>query len=169
MPTYEFHHILPLKRPQKAQLAQAVTDWHAVTFRAPRFVVNCRFISARDIPAEDSYIGGRVLNCNKLFVSLRSRIRRTPEQYLSMTKTLQRMWDEAVQDSAHIGSGKELKDVFIMGTIDSTLKRGWFLPMPGHFEKWVKENTKGFQKQAETGDTFFEDLVQEIGDRPEFQ
>lgn len=131
MPIYEFYHILPLTAAQKSALARAVTDWHASTFRAPRFIVNSRFISTRDTPDEDNYIGAEPFKSNRLVVSLRSGAGRTEEQYQSMTKVLQNIWNEVVKSANCAGkeSDKELKDIFIMGTIDSAMERGWFLPM----------------------------------------
>lgn len=100
--------------------------------------MNCHFTNTVDIPDEDNYVGGKPFRSNKLFVSLRSGAGRTEEQYQSMTKTLQRMWNEAVGEDAGNGSDKELKDVFILGTIDSALERGWFLPMVSAYSLGVK-------------------------------
>ncbi|KIW13328.1 hypothetical protein PV08_08516 [Exophiala spinifera] len=169
MPIYEFHHILPLSPIQKSRLARVVTDWHSFTFRAPRFIVNCRFVDTRSVPSEDNYVGGKPFKSNRLFVSLRSGTGRTEEQYIDMTRKLQAMWNETVQDVPAPSVEKELKDVFIMGTLDSAFERGWFLPMPGKFENWVKEHTPDFQKLAESGDPVFKDLLEEIKERPEFQ
>ncbi|EXJ87439.1 hypothetical protein A1O3_04399 [Capronia epimyces CBS 606.96] len=167
MPIYEFHHVLPLTAAHKSKLARAVTDWHSFTFRAPRFIVNCRFVDIQKLPSEDNYIGGKPFKSNKLFVSLRSGSGRTEEQYITMTQKLQAMWNGAVQDlEAEVE--KDLKDIFILGTLDSAMERGWFLPMPGKFESWVKDNRPGFQKLADAGDLIFKDLMEEIEARPEF-
>jgi len=122
MPTYEFHHIIPLTSAQKGTLASLVTDWHAFTFRAPRFIVNCRFVDIRAAPLEDNYIGGKPFKSNKLFVSLRSGTGRTEEQYANMTGKLIDMWHEAVKGTP--SPDNELKDVFAMGTLDSAYARG---------------------------------------------
>jgi phenylpyruvate tautomerase PptA (4-oxalocrotonate tautomerase family) len=127
MPTYEFHHIIHLTAAQKGTLARLVTNWHASTFRAPRFIVNCRFVDIQSAPLEDNYIGGKPFKSNKLFVSLRSGTGRTEEQYAAMTKTLVDMWHEAVKGTP--SPEHELKDVLVMGTLDSAFERGWFLPM----------------------------------------
>ncbi len=195
MPIYEFHHGLSLTATQKSKLARAVTDWHSFTFRAPRFIVNCRFIDLQKLPTEDNYVGGKPFKSNKLFVSLRSGTGRTEEQYKSMTQKLQEIWNEAMVDVEAPALEKDLKDVFIMGTLDSALERGWFLPMvcficfslssshvplsgrmtgslsvqPGKFEAWIREHTPEFRKLADQGDPVFKDLLEEIKARPEFQ
>ena len=103
MPIYEFQHVLPLSAGQKSRLARAVTDWHSFTFRAPRFIVNCRFVDTRSLPSEDNYVGGKPFKGNRLFVSLRSGTGRTEEQYMDMTRKLQAMWSEAVQGAQAAG------------------------------------------------------------------
>jgi len=169
MPIYEFHHVLPFTASKKSQLARAVTDWHSFTFRAPRFIVNCRFVDIQKLPSEDNYVGGKPFKSNKLFVSLRSGTGRTEEQYQGMIQKLQGLWNEAVTDIEAPALDKDLKDVFIMGTIDSALERGWFLPMPGKFEAWVREHTPEFRKLADGGDPVFKDLLEEIQEKSEFQ
>lgn len=152
--------------------------------------MNSRFINTGDTPDEDNYIGGEPFKSNRLMVSLRSGAGRTEAQYQSMTKALQSIWDEVVEGGDCTGkeSEKELKDIFIMGTIDSAMERGWFLPMvrllfsrnlerntltdlllqPGQFENWVKKNTVEFQKLADEGDPVFKNLAEEIKERSEF-
>ncbi|KAF6824355.1 hypothetical protein CMUS01_10271 [Colletotrichum musicola] len=152
MPSYEFHHILPLTRAHKATLARAVTDWHATTFKAPRFI-----------------IGGLAMKTNRLDIFLRSGTSRTAQQYQDITTKLVSIWDEAVKDvQTAAESDKELKDVFIMGVFDSALERGFFLPMPGKLEEWVLENKPEFQKRADAGDETFKGLLK-VAERPEFQ
>lgn len=132
MPSYEFQHILPLTRAHKATLARAITDWHATTFNAPRFIVNCKFTDIRAQSPDDSWVGGLAMKTNRLDVFLRSGTGRTAQQYQDITTKVVSIWDEAVKDvQTAAESDKELKDVFIMGDIDSALERGFFLPMVG--------------------------------------
>jgi phenylpyruvate tautomerase PptA (4-oxalocrotonate tautomerase family) len=131
MPIYEFQHVLALTAAQKASLARLVTEWHSNTFKSPRFIVNCRFVDIRDQRAEDNYIGGKPFKSNRLFVSLRSGTGRTEQALADMTRKIQSLWDEAVQDIQAPAQDKNLIDVFIMGILDSALERGWFLPMVG--------------------------------------
>ncbi|KAK1638876.1 putative oxalocrotonate tautomerase enzyme-domain-containing protein [Colletotrichum phormii] len=168
MPTYEFHHILPLGRSQKANLARLITDWHATTFKAPRFIVNCRFIDIRAANTEDFWVGGHELKTNKLMITLRSGTGRTEEQYKRITTKLVSMWNELTKDIQASEREKELRDVFVMGVFDSAYERGFFLPMPGKFEPWVAENETEFQKLANGCDVVFKDLIQEIQERPGF-
>ncbi|RFU29398.1 hypothetical protein B7463_g6941, partial [Scytalidium lignicola] len=165
MPLYEFEHAIRLAASQKHTLAKAITDWHAMTFNAPRFIVGCRFIDISQGPLSETYIGGQPSKINRLFISLRSGTGRTPAQLEDMTHKLVKIWDEIV------GTSKEaqLRGVYIKGTIDSALEGGFMLPMPGKFEQWVKDNTENFKKLADAGDTDFIGLMKEIETRPEFQ
>lgn len=129
MPLYEFHHILPLTGAEKSRLARHITDWHATTFKAPRFIVNCRFIDIRASNIEDFWVGGRQLKTNKLMITLRSGTGRTAEQYAGITTKLISFWNDSVEGAQVTQKEKELKDVFIMGSYDSAFERGFFLPM----------------------------------------
>lgn len=129
MPTYEFHHILPLTTVHKSRLASLITDWHATTFKAPRFIVNCRFVDIRASSTENFWVGGRQLKTNRLMITLRSGTGRTQEQYASITNKLVSLWNTSTEDIQGNQQEKELKDVFIMGSYDSAFERGFFLPM----------------------------------------
>ncbi|KAF9882509.1 hypothetical protein CkaCkLH20_00545 [Colletotrichum karsti] len=169
MPSYEFQHILPLTRVHKATLARVITDWHATTFKAPRFIVNCKFLDIRAQSSDDNWVGGSAIKTNKLNIFLRSGTGRTDQQYRDITTKMVSIWNDVVKDVQAAESDKELKDVFIMGVYDSALERGFFLPMPGKFEEWVVKNKNEFQKLADGGDEIFKGLLKEIAERPEFQ
>ncbi|KAI8691879.1 hypothetical protein LRP88_09140 [Fusarium phalaenopsidis] len=169
MPLYEFHHILPLTGAEKSRLARLITDWHATTFKAPRFIVNCRFVDIRASNTEDFWVGGRQLKTNKLMIMLRSGTGRTAEQYVGITTKLISFWNDSIQEVQATRKEKELKDVFIMGSYDSAFERGFFLPMPGKFEEWVAGNEAEFRELASGGDEIFQDLVEELETRPEFK
>ncbi|CAG9948561.1 unnamed protein product [Clonostachys rosea f. rosea IK726] len=169
MPCYEFNHVLPLTRAHKATLARVITDWHATTFKAPRFIVNCKFVDIRAQSSDDNWIGGLPMKTNKLNIFLRSGTGRTDQQYQGITNKLVSIWDEVIKDIQAVESEKELKDVFVMGVFDSALERGFFLPLPGAFEQWVAKNKPEFQKLADGGDETFKGLLKEIAERPEFQ
>ncbi|RTE78024.1 hypothetical protein BHE90_007484 [Fusarium euwallaceae] len=169
MPLYEFHHILPLTGVEKSRLARLITDWHATTFKAPRFIVNCRFVDIRASNTEDFWVGGRQLKTNKLMITLRSGTCRTAEQYAGITTKLVSFWNDSIKEVQATQKEKELKDVFIMGSYDSAFERGFFLPMPGKFEEWVVKNQAEFRELASGGDEIFQDLVEELETRPEFK
>jgi phenylpyruvate tautomerase PptA (4-oxalocrotonate tautomerase family) len=180
---YNFELAIKLSQTQKMALVRRITDWHATTFRAPRFIVNVRFIDVTQGPLSDSYVGGVPRNINRLFVSLRSGTSRTQEQLEGMADKLEGFWNETVgKDSIT----KQLKGVFIMGEIDVAKEAGFHLPLvsltlrmtetslltlrqPGHFEQWVKDNTDEFKRMAEEGDPDAQQVVEEIETRPEFQ
>lgn len=185
MPLYEFEHLVRLSASQKSSIAEAVTHWHTTTFKAPRYIVGCRFIDVSHGPLSDLYIGGVPKQQNRLFVSLRSGTGRTAEQLEGMTNSLLGIWNSVV------GSSKdaELRAVFVQGVIDSAFEGGFMLPMvssirrpasmfnnrltvfdqPGKFEQWVKDHTADFRKLADAGDDDFIGLIKEIAERPEFQ
>ncbi|CAH0057873.1 unnamed protein product [Clonostachys solani] len=169
MPMYEFHHILAITKAQKSNISRAITEWHAATFKAPRFIVNCRFVDIRADHPDNNWVGGLPMKTNKLMITLRSGTGRTEQQYRDITNKVVSLWDEAVKDSQANDREKELKDVFIMGTFDSAMERGFFLPLPGKFEEWVAKSKPEFQKLADGGDEIFQGLLKEIEERPEFQ
>ncbi|KAK5988385.1 hypothetical protein PT974_12537 [Cladobotryum mycophilum] len=166
MPTYHFEHVIKLSQAQKLTLARSITDWHATTFKAPRFIVNVRFIDVSQGLFSDTYVGGVPRQINKLWVSLRSGTTRTQTQYQAMSDKLESIWNEAVGKDSR---AKQLNGVLIMGNIDSAKEAGFHLPMPGYFEQWVKDNTDEFRRLAEEGDPDAEQVVEEINTRPEFQ
>jgi phenylpyruvate tautomerase PptA (4-oxalocrotonate tautomerase family) len=186
MPLYHFEHVIQLSGAQKLALARAITDWHATTFNAPRFIVNCRFVDVSHGPLSDTYVGGNPRKINKLFISLRSGAGRTQEQLEGIADKLTDMWTTVIGNDTR---EKQLRGVYIMGILDSATEAGFHLPMvryfesfrrtsvtnlstlvqPGHFEEWVKKNTSTFQKLAEAGDPDSVQVVEEIKTRPEFQ
>lgn len=125
MPIYKFEHVIPLSRSQKTGLAQSITDWHATTFKAPRFIVNVRFVDVSQGVLADSYIGGAQRQTNRLFVSLRSGAGRTESQLQGMSDKLESLWDLAVGKSR----SNQLRGVFIMGHLDSAKEAGFHLPL----------------------------------------
>ncbi|KAF7553405.1 hypothetical protein G7Z17_g3635 [Cylindrodendrum hubeiense] len=166
MPLYEFEHAIRLTVTQRQALASAITDYHALTFNAPRFIVNCRFVDVSQGPLSNTFVGGQPSQINRLFVSLRSGTGRTPAQLQGLSDKLESIWDEVV------GKGpreQRLRGIYIKGTLDAAKEGGFHLPMPGHFEQWVKDNTEEFKKLAAAGDPDFIQLVKEIRTRPVFQ
>jgi len=125
MPIYKFEHVIPLSRSQKTGLAQAITDWHATTFKAPRFIVNVRFVDVSQGVLSDSYIGGAQRQTNRHFVSLRSGTGRTESQLQGISDKLESLWDSAVGKSR----SNQLRGVFILGHIESAKEAGFHLPL----------------------------------------
>ncbi len=126
MPIYHFEHAITLSQAQKLALVKVITDWHATTFRAPRFIVNVRFVNVSSGLLSDTYVGGVPRQINRLFVSLRSGAGRTQSQLESIADKLEGFWNETV------GTGlieKQLRGVFIQGTLDSAKESGFHLPL----------------------------------------
>ncbi len=126
MPLYHFEHIIRLSGPQKLALARAITDWHAITFRAPRFIVNVRFVDVSQGLLSDTYVGGEPRQINRLFLSLRSGTGRTQSQLQGMADKLTGIWKEVVGTDS---DENQLRGVYIMGVLDSAMEAGFHLPM----------------------------------------
>ena len=131
MPLYDFQHVIRLTAGQKTALAKAITDFHSTTFKAPRFIVGCRFVDTSQGPLSDVFVGGEPRKINRLFVSLRSGTGRPQEVLEDMTHKLIAIWNGIV------GSSKEaeLRAVFIKGTLDSAMEGGFMLPMVSMSDK----------------------------------
>ena len=127
MPIYHFEHAVQLSKTQRLALARAVTDWHATTFKAPRFIVNCRFVDVSHGPLSDTYVGGVPRQINRLFLSLRSGAGRTPAQLEGIADKLTGIWNEVVLPGSTLE--KQLRAVYVMGTLDSAKEAGFHLPM----------------------------------------
>ncbi|KAL7789158.1 hypothetical protein V8C37DRAFT_386867 [Trichoderma ceciliae] len=121
MPIYHFELATKLTQTQKLALVRTITDWHAITFKSPRFIVNVRFVDASQGFLADSYIGGAQRQINRLFVSLRSGAGRSQEALEGMADKLESFWNETVgRDSI----AKQLRGVFIMGELDVAKEAG---------------------------------------------
>lgn len=126
MPIYEFEHAIRLTVTQRQALATAITDYHALTFNAPRYIVNCRFIDVSQGPLSNTFVGGQPSQINRLFVSLRSGTGRTHAQLQGLSDKLESIWDGVV------GKGtreQQLRGIYIKGTLDVAKEGGFHLPM----------------------------------------
>jgi phenylpyruvate tautomerase PptA (4-oxalocrotonate tautomerase family) len=126
MPIYHFELATRLTQTQKLALVRTITDWHAITFKSPRFIVNVRFVDVSQGFLADSYIGGVQRQINRLFVSLRSGTSRSQAALEGMADKLEGFWNETVgKDSI----AKQLRGVFIMGELDVAKEAGFHLPL----------------------------------------
>lgn len=126
MPIYHFELATKLTQTQKLALVRTITDWHATTFKSPRFIVNVRFVDVSQGFLADSYIGGTQRHINRLFVSLRSGAGRSQQALEGMADKLESFWNETVgRDSIT----KQLRGVFIMGELDVAKEAGFHLPL----------------------------------------
>jgi phenylpyruvate tautomerase PptA (4-oxalocrotonate tautomerase family) len=125
MPVYEFEHVIRLVASQKTALAKAITDWHATSFNAPRYIVQCRFIDISQRPLSEIFVGGQPRKINRLSVSLRSGSGRTQEQLEAMTNKLVTMWNGIAGSTPEA----QLRTVYIKGTLDAAFEGGFHLPM----------------------------------------
>lgn len=126
MPIYEFEHAIRLSVTQRQALATAITDYHALTFNAPRYIVNCRFIDVSQGPLSNTFVGGQPSQINRLFVSLRSGAGRTHAQLQGLSDKLESIWDGVV------GKGtreQQLRGIYIKGNLDVAKEGGFHLPM----------------------------------------
>ena len=129
MPIYHFEHVIQLSQPQRLALARTITDWHATTFKSPRFIVNVRFVDVSQGLLSDTYVGGELRHINRLFVHLRSGAGRTQPQLQGMADMLEGFWKETVGNDSF---QKQLRGVLILGDLDSAKESGFHLPMVCH-------------------------------------
>ncbi|KAL7955560.1 hypothetical protein V8C34DRAFT_291264 [Trichoderma compactum] len=126
MPMYHFELAIKLTQTQKLALVKKITDWHATTFRSPRFIVNVRFMDVTRGLLADTYIGGEQRQINRLFVSLRSGGGRTQEQLEGMADELEGFWNEAVGKDC---IATQLRGIFIKRELDVAKESGFHLPL----------------------------------------
>lgn len=137
MPIYHFELATKLTQTQKLALVRTITDWHATTFKSPRFIVNVRFVDVTQGLLADSYIGGTQRHINRLFISLRSGAGRSQQALEGMADKLESFWNETVgRDSIT----KQLRGVFIMGELDVAKEAGFHLPLVS-LEPWTRRLT----------------------------
>lgn len=126
MPMYHFELAIKLTQTQKLALVKKITDWHATTFRSPRFIVNVRFMDVTQGLLADTYVGGEQRQINRLFVSLRSGGGRTQEQLEGMADKLEGFWNEAVGKES---IATQLRGIFIKRELDVAKESGFHLPL----------------------------------------
>ena len=60
---------------------------------------------------------------------------------------------------------KQLRAIFILGTIIAGQEAGFSLPPAGGDRGWMKENMKGFERLAGEGDEEMREMIEEMGER----
>ena len=137
MPLYEFEHAIALTESQKQAIAHGITEFHATTFNAPRYIVNCRFIDISKGTLSDTFVGGKRRHINRLFVTLRSGTGRTADQLRVLIDSVNSVWDNIIGGS---GWENQLRSVYIKGSIDAAKEGGFHLPLVSFAPHSTSEN-----------------------------
>ncbi|RAK72266.1 uncharacterized protein BO72DRAFT_452816 [Aspergillus fijiensis CBS 313.89] len=166
MPLYEIEHSIPLDKPQRDALAQAITHIHTRQFTTPTLFVNIKFVDAR---TQHNYVAGRERSINRIIAYVRTGGSRTHADFEETSLRIAQAWDQIVNAGGKFGKERELSRVFVMGAIVAGLEHGVLLPRAGEDGKWLAQNTERFQELAEQGDEDFRELVEEIKGREDLR
>jgi len=171
---------------QKDKLAQAITKVHTSRFTTPSLFVNVRFI---DVQNESYYVGGKLHRTNRVKALVRAGGGRSQQGFDQLAREVKEAWDnvlletdaadgKATNHSGDIsgprvaipaGDERELKVVFITGTILAGVENGFTLPPAGGDVEWLKSNLVEFERLADEGHQDFIDLVAEIRSREDLK
>ncbi|PYI35647.1 hypothetical protein BP00DRAFT_411913 [Aspergillus indologenus CBS 114.80] len=69
MPLYEIEHSIPLDKPQRDALAQAITHIYTRQFTTPSLFVNVKFVDARN---QHNYVAGKERSINRIIAYVRT-------------------------------------------------------------------------------------------------
>ncbi|RAH81328.1 hypothetical protein BO86DRAFT_287976, partial [Aspergillus japonicus CBS 114.51] len=125
MPLYEIEHSIPLNKPQRDALAQAITHIHTRQFTTPSLFVNIKFVDARN---QHNYIAGKERSINRIIAYVRTGGSRTQTDFEETTLRIAEAWDRIVNEDKAAGKEQELSRVFVMGAIVAGLEHGVLLP-----------------------------------------
>ncbi|CAF9908803.1 hypothetical protein IMSHALPRED_007500 [Imshaugia aleurites] len=163
MPLYEIEHITPLSTHQKDDLARSITRVHSHLFTTPSLFVNVRFTPTA---SHDVYIGGKKRSLNRILAHVRPGGDRSAEVLNKLCAQITDAWNGILGDCA---GDRELRAVFVLGTIVAGSEAGFALPPAGEDKEWLKGNVKAFEKRAEAGDGEFADVLEEMRTREDLR
>ncbi|KAF6237260.1 hypothetical protein HO173_004729 [Letharia columbiana] len=169
MPLYEIEHITPLSSSQKDALARSITQIHSHLFTTPSLFVNVRFT---DTASHDVYVGGKKKSANRILAHVRPGGGRSVDDFNTLCARITESWDLIIlgrDAKGDRGRDRELRAVFILGTIVAGSEAGFALPAAGEDRKWLRENVGNFEQRAEAGDGEFGDLVEEMRRREDLK
>ena len=143
----------------------------------PRLFVNVEFHDASKIT---SFVAGKPLKTNRIVANVRHGPSRTRAHYDKLCESIEAAWTEAVGGRAgkqlqegpakdQVELEKELRAIFILGSIVAGSEAGFTVPAAGQDAVWIKENASRFVKLAEQGDQHMGDMVDELSKRDEFK
>ncbi|KAL6713405.1 hypothetical protein ACLMJK_008870 [Lecanora helva] len=188
MPAYEIEHTTPLSPSEKDQLAQAITDIHTRLFTTPSLFVNVRFVKVGDGGEEGEggyYVGGRKTSVNRILAHVRPGGDRSTAMFNQLTNDINAAWREIILRPHFPGKAngegggdkqqlqqqqqRELRAVFILGTIIAGSEAGFMLPPAGGDRQWLRDNADAFRAKAEKGDVDFQQLMREMETREDLR
>ncbi|KAF2101168.1 hypothetical protein NA57DRAFT_64081 [Rhizodiscina lignyota] len=161
MPMYDIEHIVPLTDAQQDKIAEAITKIHSEKFVTARLFVNVNF---KDISTMNTYVAGKRRPNNRIFANVRHGPSRTQEMYDALCADIESLWAEVVGSEGK----QELRGVFVLGSIVAGSEGGFSVPKAGQDEEWLEKNVLAFKKKADSGDTDFQGLLEDLRSRAVF-
>lgn len=99
---------------------------------------------------------------------LREGPSRTKADFDEVSQLISEAWDSIIASSS-ASAERKLGAVWILGGVLSAREQGFLVPRAGEEAQWVRENLAGFQKQAQSGNEVFADLVKDLEGREAFR
>ncbi|KAL4929091.1 uncharacterized protein BDV17DRAFT_262745 [Aspergillus undulatus] len=90
MPFYQIEHCIPLTKPQRHSLAQAITTIHTRKFAAPSLFANVRF---DDSSQSYNYVGGRECAINRIVGYVRAGGSRSKAEFDVVAMQILEAWN----------------------------------------------------------------------------
>ncbi|KAJ9607633.1 hypothetical protein H2200_007711 [Cladophialophora chaetospira] len=189
MPVYQILHSFPLTRHQKDLLAERITVLHSTEYLTPSLFVNVNFVASKS--TGDFYLAGKPYNGGKtapniISGTVRTSPKRTKERWEVFARRLEAAWYEVINGPKEQGEtnganghsvelskeerrARKLHLVGFNGVITG-IENGVILPSADDEGPWLKKNLSYFKEQAELyDDEPFQDLLQELKDRPDLK
>lgn len=102
---------------------------------------------------------------NRIIANTRHGPSRTQEMYDALCAEIEAVWADVVGTEGE----KELRGIFVLGSIVAGSEAGFPVPRAGQDAEWMKKNMAAFKKKAAGGDTDFQDMLDELNSRDAFK
>ncbi|GIZ46182.1 hypothetical protein CKM354_000932000 [Cercospora kikuchii] len=166
MPLFEIQHVVPLTDAQKDDLAEAITQIHAIKFTTPRVAVNVKYT---DVSKVLMYIAGKRRQGNHIIGNVRVGPSRPQKDFDDECLEILAAWNKTVAtpeektNAPHLDL--RLRSCFLLGGMVTGYEAGFIIPPAGGDVKWLHDHFASFEAQANAGDEDMADLVNEIKER----
>ncbi|KAJ7620956.1 hypothetical protein FB45DRAFT_927981 [Roridomyces roridus] len=162
MPIYDVFHSYPLTDVQCDDLARRITDLHTSTFTVTSGLVHVRFTEYGE---KKHYMGGKKMTgqMNMVVGKVRTGSNRSQDQWEALCRQIEAAWIASVGADVIKSEPKAtLAAVFVHGGLAAVYEQGFMAPVAGKDGEWLCKNFCAFEKLAEAGNPFFQDMVAEI-------
>ena len=166
MPLFEIQHVVPLTDAQKDDLAEAITQIHAIKFTTPRVAVNVKYT---DVSKVLMYIAGKRRQGNHIIGNVRVRPSRPQKDFDDECLESLAAWNSIVampeekKKAPHLDL--RMRSCFLLGGMVGGCEAGFLIPPAGGDVKWLHDHIASFEEQAAAGDGDMADLVKEVKER----